>query len=130
MLSTTFILSGNVPSKKNSRQVFAKHGRIINIPSKRYKEWHDESMKMLEGFGSLKPPYEIILVFWMKDNRKCDLDNKMASVLDLLQDAKIIEDDCWQKLRSIKAKVGGISKDAPRVKIEIHAECDNSIDKA
>ena len=123
MLSTTFILSGNVPSKKNSRQVFVKYGRIINIPSKRYKEWHDESMKMLEGFGSLKPPYEIVLVFWMKDNRKCDLDNKMASVLDLLQDAG------WQKLRSIKARVGGISKDAPRVKVEIHAECDNSIDK-
>lgn len=122
MLSTIFFIEGNVPSKKNSRQIFAKGSRLINIPSKRYKEWHDESMKMLEGFGSLKPPYEIILVFWMKDNRRCDLDNKMASVLDLLQDAEIIEDDCWQKLRSIKARVGGISKDCPRVKVEIHSD--------
>lgn len=124
MLNTTFILPGNVPSKKNSRQVFVKNGRIINIPSKRYKEWHDECMNLLEGFGTLCPPYEIIFVFWMKDNRRCDLDNKMASVLDLLQDCEIIEDDCWQKLTSIKARVGGISKDYPRVKIEIHSGLD------
>ena len=122
MLSTTFILPGNVPSKKNSRQVFVKHGRIINIPSKRYKAWHDDCMNLLNGFGNLIPPYEIILVFWMPNNRKCDLDNKMASVLDLLQDCGIIEDDCWQKLTSIKARVGGISKDSPRVKVEIHSE--------
>lgn len=126
MLNTTFILSGNVPSKKNSRQVFTRHGRIVNIPSKRYKEWHDQAMTMLEGFGSLIPPYEIILTFWMKDNRRCDLDNKMASVLDLLQDCGIIEDDCWQKLTSIKANVGGISKDAPRVKVEIHSGLDKT----
>jgi Holliday junction resolvase RusA-like endonuclease len=126
MLNTTFILSGNVPSKKNSRQVFVKNGRIINIPSKRYKEWHDECSDMLDGFGSLYPPYEITLTFWMKDKRRSDLDNKMASVLDLLQDLKIIEDDCWQKLRSIKAVVGGVSKDFPRVKVEIHSGLDKT----
>lgn len=124
MLSTTFMLPGNVPSKKNSRQVFVKNGRIINIPSKRYKEWHDECSDMLTGFGSLYPPYEITLTFWMKDKRRSDLDNKMASVLDLLQDLEIIEDDCWQKLRSIKAVVGGVSKDFPRVKVEIHSGLD------
>lgn len=126
MLNTTFILPGNVPSKKNSRQVFVKNGRIINIPSKRYKEWHDECSNILDGFGSLYPPYEITLSFWMKDKRRSDLDNKMASVLDLLQDLEIIEDDCWQKLRSIKAVVGGVSKDFPRVKVEIHSGLDKT----
>lgn len=126
MLNTTFILSGSVPSKKNQRQVFVKNGRMINIPSKRYKAWHDDAMSQLEGFGSLKPPYEIIMVFWMKDKRKCDLDNKMASVLDLLQDAGVIEDDCWQKLNYITAKVGGVSHSAPRVKIEIHSGLDKT----
>lgn len=124
MLNTTFFLSGNVPSKKNSRQVFVKNGRVINIPSKRYKQWHDECMDILDGFGTLYPPYEIVLVFWMKDNRRTDLDNKVGSVLDLLQDAGIIEDDCWQKLKSISARAGGISKDFPRVKVEIHSGLD------
>ena len=116
------MLEGAVPSKKNSRQIFANHGRIVNIPSKKYKEWHDQAMWQLKGFGELKPPYEIIMTFWMKNNRRSDLDNKMASVLDLLQDAKIIEDDCWQKLTSIKAQVGGIDKSMPRVKVEIHSQ--------
>ena len=124
MLSTIFFIEGNVPSKKNSRQIFAKGSRLINIPSKRYKEWHDSALKQLDGFGSLKPPYQIYLVFWMPNNRRCDLDNKVASVLDLLQDAGIIEDDCWQDLGFIQARAGGISKDAPRVKVEIHSAID------
>lgn len=127
MLSTTFILPGNVPSKKNSRQIFAKNGRIINIPSRKYKEWHDESLALLDGFGALKPPYSITLVFWMKDKRKCDLDNKVASILDLLQDAGIIEDDCWQKLVEITARAAGVS-DTPRVKVEIHSDLDSKGD--
>ena len=121
MKSMIFILEGTVPSKKNSRQIFANHGKIVNIPSKRYKEWHDLASKQLEGFGSLNPPYEMTMSFWMKDNRRCDLDNKMASILDLLQDCDIIEDDCWQKLESIKAVAKGIDKDNPRVVIEIHS---------
>lgn len=124
MISTTFIIEGSTPSKKNQRQVFVKNGRVINIPSKRYKEWHDQAMWQLKGFKKLKPPYEVVMTFWMKDNRRADLDNKMASVLDLLQDAGIIVDDNWQNLTSIKAKAGGISKDAPRVKVELYAEID------
>ena len=121
MLNTTFFIEGNTPSKKNSRQIFAKGSRLINIPSKRYKEWHDQALKQLKGFGELKPPYKIYMNYWMKDNRRADLDNKMASVLDLLQDAGIIEDDCWQKLELIQATSGGISRDCPRVKVEIHS---------
>ena len=126
MLSTTFIIEGSVPSKKNQRQTFVKNGRVINIPSKRYKEWHEQAMWQLKGFGNLKPPYEIVLTFWMKDNRKTDLDNKVGSVLDLLQDAGIIEDDCWQMLGSVKAVAGGISKNSPRVKVEIHSSLDKT----
>lgn len=128
MLSTTFILPGSVPSKKNQRQTFYKNGRIINIPSKRYQEWHDEAMKMLEGFGSLKPPYEITMVFWFENKRRKDLDNAMASVLDLLQDAEIIEDDDAKLLTKITGVYRGVSKDAPRVKVDIDAEIDKPND--
>lgn len=124
MVNMTFIIEGSIPSKKNQRQTFVKNGRMINIPSKRYKEWHDQAMWQLKGMKKLKPPYEITLVFWVKDNRRTDLDNKVGSVLDLLQDCEIIEDDCWQKLRSIKALAGGISKEAPRVKVEIKSSLD------
>ena len=121
-LGTIFFLEGNVPAKKNSRQCFVKNGRMINIPSKRYKEWHNQAMWQLEGFGRLKPPYELICTFYFKDNRKRDLDNALASICDLLQDAGIIDNDNWQDLRSVKAIAGGVSKEAPRVKVEIHSK--------
>ena len=94
---------------------------MINIPSQRYKDWHEQALAQVKGYPLLTPPYQIYLTFWMPTNRRTDLDNKVASVLDLLQDAGIIEDDCWQKLELIQATSGGISRDCPRVKVEIHS---------
>lgn len=121
MKNLTFILEGSVPSKKNSRRVFARGGRVVNIPSKKYAEWHKEASRQIDDLSlpKLNPPYEITLCFWMKDNRRADLDNKAASILDLLQDCGVIEDDRWQVLPSVNARAMGISRDAPRVKIEL-----------
>lgn len=47
---------------------------------------------------------------------------KQNVIVDLLQDAEIIEDDNWQKLNFIQVKAGGIDKNNPRVRVEIHAE--------
>ena len=124
VVSTTFLIEGNTPSKKNQRQMFVKNGRMINIPSKRYKEWHDQAMWQLKGVKKLKPPYEITTVFWFKDKRRKDLDNAQSSVLDLLQDVGIIEDDDAKLLTKITAVYGGVSKDAPRVKVEIKSSLD------
>ena len=122
VVSTTFFIEGQVVPKKNQRQVFVKGGRLMNIPSKRYKEWHDQAMWQLKGVRSFNPPYEIIMTFWFKDKRRRDLDNVQASVLDLLQDAEIIKDDDAKLLTRITAIYGGVSKEAPRVKIEIRSE--------
>ena len=122
VVSSTFFIEGQVVPKKNQRQVFVKGGRLINIPSKRYKEWHDQAMGQLKGTRRFNPPYEIIMTFWFKDKRRRDLDNVQASVLDLLQDAEIIKDDDAKLLTRITAIYGGVSKEAPRVKIEIHSE--------
>ena len=126
VVSATFILEGQVAPKKNSRQLFVKNGRMINIPSKRYKAWHDDVMMQLKGVRSFNPPYEIIMTFWFKDKRRKDLDNSLASVLDLLQDAQIIQDDDAKLLPRITAIYGGVSKECPRVKVELHSEIDHS----
>lgn len=122
MLSTIFMLEGQVPAKKNSRRLFYKNGRMINIPSEKYQEWHDNSRKQLEGFGKLKPPYDLTCTFWVKDKRPRDLDNMIASVCDLLQDVEIIENDDAKLLTHIEAYYGGVDKDCPRVKIELHSQ--------
>lgn len=121
VVSTTFFIEGQVAPKKNERQVFVKNGRLINIPSKRYKKWHDQAMWQLKGIKKFNPLYEIVMTFWFKDKRRRDLDNVQSSVLDLLQDAGVIEDDDAKLLTKITAIYGGVSKEAPRVKVEIHS---------
>lgn len=53
---------------------------------------------------------EISVEVTMPDNRARDLDNLWKVLLDSLTKAKIIEDDCWQKLPSITMKAVGVSK--------------------
>jgi hypothetical protein len=62
---------------------------------------------------------EIQLVFWLPDNRKCDLTNKAESVMDLLVDCEVIEDDCWQVIPKLYLNAAGIDKEDPRVEIYI-----------
>lgn len=124
MKSIFFILEGQVIPKKNSRRLFVKNGRIINIPSQRYKDWHDSCLIQLkeQDIPKLYPNYEMTCVFWFKDKRPHDLDNALASICDLLQDAEIIKSDDGKMLTSIKGVYGGVSKDTPRVKIELRSE--------
>lgn len=124
MKECVFMLSGQVVPKKNSRQLFYRNGRMINIPSKRYQEWHDNCLDQLDVFRipKLNPPYRITYSFWMKDKRTKDLDNLISSCNDLLKDAGIIQDDDSKLLTEIHAYYKGVSKESPRVKIDIIAE--------
>ena len=55
----------------------------------------------------------------MPDNRARDLDNLWKVLLDSLSKAKIIEDDCWQKVLSIAMKAVGVSKENAGVVVTI-----------
>ena len=113
--------NGRIPSKKNSRNIFVdrRTGTIRNIPSKTYAEWRDRNLMELVNQmpEPLKKVDEIQMEFYMPDDRKTDLSNKAESVMDLLVDAKIIEDDCWQVVPALYLRSCGIDKDKPRVKL-------------
>lgn len=99
---------------------------MINLPSERYQNWHDDCSKQLETLKVPKfnPPYKIIYSFWFKDRRTKDLDNLIASCNDLLKDVGIIQDDDSKLLTEVHAYYKGVSKECPRVKIDISAEYD------
>lgn len=126
MKECVFILQGQVIPKKNSRRLFYKNGRMINLPSERYQNWHDDCSKQLETLKVPKfnPPYKITYSFWFKDKRPHDLDNVIASINDLLKDAEVIKDDDSKLLVEIHAYYKGVSKESPRVKVDIFSECD------
>ena len=114
-------ITGRIPSKKNSRNVFVRGGKQFNLPSKKYKEWHTQATIQLGSLPKIrfKEPVDMQLIFYMPDNRKCDLTNKAESVMDLLVDMGILPDDCWQCVPSLYLMCFGINRQDPRVEIWI-----------
>jgi len=117
-----FIIKGRVPSKKNSRNVFVRRGKPVNIPSDKYREWHEQAtIQLLQSPRKIRclSACEVQMEWYMPDNRKCDLTNKAESVMDLLVDCKIITDDRWQIVPRIMLNCRGIDRLSPRVEIWI-----------
>lgn len=114
-------ISGKVPSKKNSRNIFVKNGKLMNIPSQRYKEWRDSAIVQLkqqfEGYKVSGYPISISVVVYYGDKRRHDLDNSLGSVMDVLTDAQIIEDDDTDHISQITVEHGGYDKEHPRVEL-------------
>ena len=116
-----FTLNGLVSSKKNNKQIILVHGKHMVIPSKRHADWHEEQMWVLKSLRipMLKNPVIITMTFFADSRRRGDLDNKASSVLDLLKDASIIEDDDWFHVQRVVLSFGGVCPLNPRCEIEL-----------
>jgi Holliday junction resolvase RusA-like endonuclease len=117
------ILTGRIPSKKNSRLTFLKYGKIINIPSKDYSAWHKNATEQLKGQvlpQTIEAASLIKLFFYAPDKRGSDLTNKAESVMDLLVDNKVLTDDNWWVVGHLSLIFGGVDKVNPRCEIFVH----------
>lgn len=116
------VLSGRIPSKKNSKIIVCRGKRPLLLPSEQYAAWQVvsswELMKQKPKKGIQK--CEIIATFFLPDARRTDLSNKWESVGDLLVDNGILEDDNCTVIPKLTLIYGGIDKDKPRVNIEIY----------
>ncbi len=91
------ILTGETPSKKNSRIMNTKTKR--SFPNPRYVEWHDAAIIQLRqqiGFQKAPIPCSVTITFFHGDKRRRDGDNGLSSVMDMLKDAGVLVDDCWE----------------------------------
>jgi hypothetical protein len=114
-------VSGQTPSKKNSKQIVFVKGRPLIISSKNYQEWHKISLKTLKMTPIRAENIEkVVLYIYGKDKRKWDLTNRAESIMDLMVDAGIIEDDNYSIVPKITLIYGGIDKENPRCDIEIY----------
>ncbi len=118
-MTHTLTIYGRIPSLKNSKQILRVGNRVMILPSKAYKEWHKEQMLMLRNAPKIQGVVEISALLYFPDNIRADIDNKMGSVLELLTDCGIIEDDKWQIVRKITAIAMGVDKVNPRCEIQI-----------
>ena len=114
-MKNSIILYGRIPSKKNSK-IFVRRGpRTFLIPQPQYKAWHEEQSWMLKKYKGIETSSKIKAEFWLPDNRKTDLTNKAESIMDLLVDNGIMQDDSWQVISDLHLSAKGIDKKNPRV---------------
>ena len=113
------ILTGRIISKKNSRNIFFKNNKQVNIPSPAYKRFQLDAGYQLLKYKKpmLSTNLRIDYVFYFKGNMGADGDNLQASVNDILQNFGIIQDD-----RLIKEWTGKIVAGCPDWKTEIVIE--------
>ena len=118
----SFLIHGEAPAKKNSR-IITRSGR--NFPSKRYSDWHktafEEVMLLKNRIGNpfpIKDTCRITLLFTHGDLRRRDSDNGTSSVLDLLTDCGVLEDDKWQIVRELRIS-NDYEKGNPHCRVEI-----------
>lgn len=115
----TLTIKGRIPSKKNSKIACVKNGRMCVFPSKAYTAWHKDASKQIAGVKPYKNITTLGLGFYAPDKRKADLTNKAESIMDLLVDCKVIEDDNWYVVDNIYMQFFGVDKDNPRCEVMI-----------
>ena len=120
---------GDIPSKKNSRQIVRAHGRIFSIPSELHKKWHHDTALKIIQYKPEQPleQCKIQCTFFPSTKRAGDSSNKWQSIEDLLKDCRFIIDDNWFVLPDIHLVFGGVDKENPRAEIEIET-VDNFFD--
>lgn len=99
-----FTLPFDTPSKKNSRVTDTRTGR--SFPNKKFTEWHKKAVAYLRlnFIKDMKPfdgPVQVDMTFTHGTLKRCDSDNKVSSILDLIVDVGFIPDDNWQIVRRI-----------------------------
>lgn len=112
-----FSITGRIPSKKNSKIIICRGKYPTMLPSKAHQEWHREASRQLNQTPKCKEIAEISIIIFAPDKRKGDLTNKAESLLDLLVDNGIIQDDNWFEIPKLTLIFGGIDVKTPRAEI-------------
>jgi Holliday junction resolvase RusA-like endonuclease len=97
MKTVELTISGRPIVKKNNKNIFYKDGKINVRSKKSYYDYRKVALQELEmlsyTIGKLEPPYQISYNFNMKGKEDSDIDNMIATINDILQDAGYIIND-------------------------------------
>ena len=125
-----FTIPYDTPSKKNSRIVNRRTGR--SFPSKAYSDWQLKASLWIRTHYSINAlgngPFSVSMAFNHCTLRRCDSDNKASSILDLLVDLGVIEDDSWQVVRSLSV-TNYYEKAKPSVTVKIFPYTEEFVSK-
>jgi len=116
------ILKGRPATKKNSQRIaVTKSGKRFIIQSKRYLEYEKNALWQLKAQyrgDTIQGKIELKVLYYLADKRLPDLINLLQATCDILEKARVIEND--RNIISFDgSKIMGIDKDNPRCEIEI-----------
>lgn len=105
-----FQIFGETPSKKNVNKFNAKTKRVYK--DAHFLEWHSDAMIQLNSqLARIVPrpslidsPVIISIDFYHGNLIRRDSDNQVSTIMDLLQDSKVLSDDNWQIVRQIHVR--------------------------
>ena len=107
-------------TKKNSQRIAIRGGRPIILPSEKYKEYEDAALWYIPKRGDpIDFPVNIKCLFYMPNNRLCDLTNHLESIDDVMVKAGLLKDDNYKVLASHDGSRVLVDKDNPRTEVEI-----------
>lgn len=93
-------------------------GRPILFPSKNYTAWHKEQIDPLrdakdqQGIDIPLSTVRLVTVHFTASTRhKWDLSNKLESIMDILVDVGVLEDDNYEVVPEIHIKYDGYDKE-------------------
>lgn len=119
-----FTISVIPRTKKNSQQIFFRNGKVIAIPSKKYKEFEEECLWLIPSKYKKKIDYpvNIKVTYYVQSNRRIDKTNLESAVMDMLVKVGVLADDSAINPRIAVGHDGSrvyVDKDNPRIEIEI-----------
>lgn len=116
------VITGRIPSKKNSKQIIKVKGKPRIISSNAHKLWHSVAMLQIgSDRGAMIKRCSVQIDIYFPDKRKADLTNKAESLMDLIVDAGVIEDDNWKCVNELHL-LAWYDKENPRAEIKINRE--------
>lgn len=121
----SLIVFGDVPSQKNSKQIYFNRasGKPFISSNPRVKAWQEDAAWQLKTVSiparGWLYPLTIKLAFAFRTARRRDLENAASTVLDALVHAGIIADDDYKHACPITLDFIGVDKQNPRVEITL-----------
>lgn len=102
MLQLTIL--GQTPAQKNSKSIAINRatGKPFIMSNQNVKTWQNTAAIQLLRYRIKEPlqgKQELSIMFYVKDNRRRDLDNMLTTIQDALVKAGILEDDSWKSLK-------------------------------
>ena len=117
------ILTGRPITKKNSQiPIKTKSGKFFIIQSKQYRAYEKDCLLQIQAQWIMKhtitDKVQLQALYYMPDRRRPDLLNLLQATADIVEKAKVIEND--RDIVSFDgSRIMEVSKENPRVEIYI-----------